>query len=163
MGTFVSAILWYMISLLEPLLWGSGASILKLCWTYVGIRYFYLLFLYLTWDYLSSLIGFTTVLAVQINWLHCVKSVRIQSFSGPYFPTLGLYTDNKNSEFSPNVGKYEPEKLRIQTLFTQCSFPYKCNIGQTCVEKIYFGNMLFLKCLVPTKTSHRFVKVCVTF
>ena len=25
--------------------------------------------------------------------LHCVKSVRIQSFSGPYFPALGLNTD----------------------------------------------------------------------
>ena len=31
---------------------------------------------------------------------HCVKSVRIRSFSGPYFPA-------------------EPEKLRIWTLFTQ--------------------------------------------
>ena len=34
---------------------------------------------------------------------YCVKSVRIWSFSGPYFPTFG------------------PEKLRIQILFTQCS------------------------------------------
>ena len=33
---------------------------------------------------------------------HCVKSVRIWSFSCPYFPAL------------------RPEKLRIRTLFTQC-------------------------------------------
>ena len=33
--------------------------------------------------------------------MHCVKSVRISSLSGP------------------NVGKYDPEKLRIRTLFTQ--------------------------------------------
>ena len=30
---------------------------------------------------------------------HCVKSVRIRSFSGPYFPV-----------FTPNAGKYGPEK-----------------------------------------------------
>ena len=41
--------------------------------------------------------------------VHCVKIVRIRSFSGPHFPA-----------FSPNAGKYGPEKLRIQTLFTQC-------------------------------------------
>ena len=34
--------------------------------------------------------------------LHCVKSVRIRSFSGPYFPALGS------------------EKLRIQALSTEC-------------------------------------------
>ena len=33
---------------------------------------------------------------------HCVKSVRIWSFSGPYFPAFG------------------PEKLGIQTVFAQC-------------------------------------------
>ena len=36
---------------------------------------------------------------------HCVESVRIRSFFGPYFPA-----------FSPNVGKYGPEKLRMRTL-----------------------------------------------
>ena len=45
----------------------------------------------------------------KILGLHCVKSARIWSFSGPYFPV-----------FSPNAGKYGPEKLRIGTLFTQC-------------------------------------------
>ena len=27
------------------------------------------------------------------NYLHCVKSIRIRSFSGPYFSTFGLNTD----------------------------------------------------------------------
>ena len=36
---------------------------------------------------------------------HCVKGVRILSFSGPYFPI-----------FSPNAGKYGPEKIRLRTL-----------------------------------------------
>ena len=48
--------------------------------------------------------------------VHCVKSVRIWSFSDPYFPVFRL---NTLSVFSPNAGKYRPEKLRIQTLFTQ--------------------------------------------
>ena len=30
---------------------------------------------------------------------HCVKSVHIRSFSGPYFPAFGLNTDQKNSEY----------------------------------------------------------------
>ena len=32
--------------------------------------------------------------------------------SGHYFPVFGLNTEN------PNAGKFEPEKLRIWTLFT---------------------------------------------
>ena len=47
---------------------------------------------------------------------HCVKSVRIWSFSGLYFPAFGL---NTVSIFSTNAGKYGPEKLRIRTLFMQ--------------------------------------------
>ena len=30
---------------------------------------------------------------------HCVKSVRIRSYSGPCFPAFGLNTDQNNSEF----------------------------------------------------------------
>ena len=57
-------------------------------------------------------------------WLHdhfhCVKSLHIPSFSGPYFPAFGLNTEYL-SAFSPNAGKYGPEKLRIRILFTQTS------------------------------------------
>ena len=30
---------------------------------------------------------------------HCVKSVHVQSYSGPYFPAFGLNTDQNNSEY----------------------------------------------------------------
>ena len=30
---------------------------------------------------------------------HCVKSVRIRSYSGPHFPAFGLNTDQNNSEY----------------------------------------------------------------
>ena len=68
----------------------------------------------------------------QINWYyvwinniwwkyHCVKSVGIRSFSGPYFPALGLNTEiyAQISVFRRNAGKYGPEKLQIRTLFAQ--------------------------------------------
>ena len=50
--------------------------------------------------------------------LHCVKSVRIPSFSGPHFPTFGLNTERYEVSivFSPNARKYRAEKLRICTL-----------------------------------------------
>ena len=30
---------------------------------------------------------------------HCVKSVRIRSYSGPYFPAFGINTDQNNFEY----------------------------------------------------------------
>ena len=64
---------------------------------------------------------------LQIRWhnslrkfpFHCVKSFRIWSFSSPYFPVFGLNMKYL-SVFSPNTGKYGPEKFRIPKLFTQC-------------------------------------------
>ena len=67
----------------------------------------------------SVIFGYVTYNAVASNLLvffkaltnldnRCVKSVHIWSFSGPYLPTFEL-----------NMGKYEPEKLQIRTLFTQ--------------------------------------------
>ena len=50
--------------------------------------------------------------------IRCVKSVHIRSSSGPYFLTFRLNTLYL-IVFSLNAGKYGPEKLRMQTLFTQ--------------------------------------------
>ena len=62
-------------------------------------------------------------------YCHCVKSVHIRSFSGPYFSAF-RYSPYL-SVFSPNAGKYGQEKLRIRILFTQwlihwqeCRFEY---------------------------------------
>ena len=53
-----------------------------------------------------------------------VKSVCIQSFSGPYFLALWVNTER----FSPNAGKCGPEKPRIRTLFMQsCLGEYLVN------------------------------------
>ena len=53
--------------------------------------------------------------------LHCVKSVLIRSFSGPYFPTFGLNTEihRVNLRFQFEYGKTRTRKLRIRALFTK--------------------------------------------
>ena len=54
---------------------------------------------------------------------HCMKSVFIRSFSGPYFTVFGLNMEIPTpSIFSPKAGKCGAEKLRIHTLFTQLEF-----------------------------------------
>ena len=35
---------------------------------------------------------------VLMSVVHCLKSVRIQSYSGPHFPAFGLNTNQNNSE-----------------------------------------------------------------
>ena len=58
-----------------------------------------------------------SVLSVLENNSHYVKRVRIWSFSGSHFPAFGLNRDTPFlSIFSPNAGKYGPEKLQIRTL-----------------------------------------------
>ena len=53
-----------------------------------------------------------------------VKSVCIQSFSGPYFPAFWVNTER----FSPNAVKCGPAKPRIRTLFMQsCLGEYLVN------------------------------------
>ena len=39
------------------------------------------------------------------RFMHCVKSVRNQSFSGPYFPAFGLNTENGKNEKKTLCGK----------------------------------------------------------
>ena len=68
---------------------------------------------------LAILTGITLIKESQIEHLHCVKSVRIRSFSGPYFPAFGLNSPYL-SVFIPNTQKYGPEKLRTRTPLTQC-------------------------------------------
>ena len=46
---------------------------------------------------------------VCLTTYHCVKSVRIRNYSGPYFLAFGLNTEDTPhlSVFIPNAGKYE--------------------------------------------------------
>ena len=54
-------------------------------------------------------------------FLHCVKSVRIWSSSGQYFPAFGMNIRIPYlSVFSLNAGKYGPGKPQIRTLILRC-------------------------------------------
>ena len=68
-----------------------------------------------------------------------MKSIRTQSFSCLYFPHsawVGRFT-LQISAFSPDAGKYGPEKLWIQTLFTQFLFSIIAQL--TTALKCYTG------------------------
>ena len=68
--------------------------------------------------YINDHAGYIQALTNLLFITNCVKSVCIRSFSGPFFPAFGLNTPYLFF-FSPNAGKYGPEKLRSRTLFTQ--------------------------------------------
>ena len=49
-----------------------------------------------------------------------MTSVRIRSFSTPYFPAFELNTESYDLSVFSLIAGYGPEKIRIRTLFTQC-------------------------------------------
>ena len=77
-------------------------------------------------------------MAIGDLWLtHCVKSVQIRSFSGPYFPAFGLNTERYAiSLYSVRMWKNtNQKKLRIWTLFTQWLI-YQFRVHETATAKI---------------------------
>ena len=66
---------------------------------------------------ICPIVYYLTCIAYEYHIYNCVNSVFVRSFSGPYFPAFGLNWDTKYlSVFTPNAGKYGPEKLRIRTV-----------------------------------------------
>ena len=102
--------------------------------------------------------------------LHCMKSVRIQSFCGPYFPAFGLNTERygeirRDTEYLPvfilNAGKYGPEKLRIRTLFTQCYLLVNAiYIWQLCLFMTYIRNQDL--CFTKYQETVAYLEFCET-
>ena len=99
----------YFLSLLFMKIHSYGPVI----WWYV-VRYLQSCFIMFNSCYLSLFKYF------KINWSFYIawKVSKYGVFSDPYFPVFGLNTKYL-SVFSPNTGKYGPEKIRIWTLFTQ--------------------------------------------
>ena len=60
---------------------------------------------------------------------HCVKSVRIRSYSGPHFPAFGMNTDQNNSKYEHFL-RSEQYTTRGQQLFFD-GFPSKFNTIKT--------------------------------
>ena len=74
---------------------------------------------------------------------HCVKSLRIQSFSGPYFHVIGLNTNQKTMDTDTfhtgfslidfgflNVQKFKINAKKIQNIHT-----YNTLITHNCLDK----------------------------
>ena len=71
--------------------------------------------------FLFSLCYYSCFCKFKVCFLHCVKSVTIRGFSGHIFlDSDWIRRDTEYvSVFRPNAGKWEPEKLQIQT-FLRC-------------------------------------------
>ena len=85
-------------------------------------------------NYLQMLVYVISIKLSNIS--HCVRSVQTRSFSGPYFPV-----------FSPNMGKYGPEKHRIWTLFTQRRCYRESPILEKFLQASWIANFCFWYCL----------------
>ena len=73
--------------------------------------------------YFDHYLSYTIRASRCFFYTHCVKSVRIQCYFLIFWHLDWIRRDTPHvSEFSPNAGKYGPEKLRIRTLFTQWQF-----------------------------------------
>ena len=69
---------------------------------------------------------------------HCVKSVRIRSYSGLYFATFGLNTER--SPYSPKCGK-----IRTRITPNTDTFHAKYSISRKAVIKICSKKSIFLR------------------
>ena len=89
--------------------------------------------------------------------VHCMKSVRIRSFSNPYFPVFGLNTDQKNSVFL--CIQSECGKIRSRITPTMDSFyavirTEKCNIikisSRNCLNALSYvkDSVFYVDCFV---------------
>ena len=50
--------------------------------------------------------------------LHCVKGVRIRSYSAPHFPTFGLNTQQLAAKLAAKFNVYGSGKERLKLLFS---------------------------------------------
>ena len=51
------------------------------------------------------------------RYQHGMRSARIRSFSGPYFPSFGLNTDQKNSKYRPFLRSANNEEADTNSIF----------------------------------------------
>ena len=77
-----------------------------------------------------------------------MKSVQIWSFYGPYFSMIGLNTEIYG--FSPNIGKYRPEKTPYLDIFHAASSLKK---NKKLSNSLRPGSKLFHSIMVDEKKS----------
>ena len=76
--------------------------------------------------------------SVRTTGLHCVKSVRIRSYSGPYFPSFGLNTERYGVSFriQSEWGKMQTRITPNTDAFHAESATGSCYIKQKTIIKI---------------------------
>ena len=76
--------------------------------------------------------------------VHCMKSVRIQSYSGPYFPAFGLNTVHIQSECGKILTRITPNTDTFYAVVESQNFGYnRTKVASTwsaLTFKIYFSN-----------------------
>ena len=76
----------------------------------------------------------SVVISLYLNaWddFHCVKSGRIRSFSGPYFPAFGLHTERyrvKNVQMRENMDQKKSEYGHFSRSVSSCSEPVSMSV-----------------------------------
>ena len=97
---------------------------------------------------------------------HCVKSIRIRSFSGQHFSHIRTeYRDllckcQQISVFSPNVGKYGPETLGKRTLFIEGSKVLSYTISTSAT----YAGISWRKCWMNyLQSSTKYLRVTLVF
>ena len=88
----------------------SGKSVMELNRVFTRQYFFFFFFFFFVFFFDNRFF----IRACLHEVLHCVKSVQIRSFSGPYFPV-----------FSPNKGKYGSEKTLYLDTFHAVLFRLK--------------------------------------
>ena len=78
---------------------------------------------------LREIRSLSVVISLYLNaWddFHCVKSGRIRSFSGPYFPAFGLHTERysvKSVQMRENMDQKKSEYGHFSRSVSSCSEP----------------------------------------
>ena len=89
-------------------------------------------FLYLTFE--KKLF---TGIANRINQheIHCVKSARVGSYSGPYFPAFGLNTYSEYGHFSRSDNHFEQQNRMSSKFQVYSLLPFCCENPFTVIFK----------------------------
>ena len=117
---------------------------------------FLILFIY-QWNSGSSnvLVHSNSNMGLQNIKAHCIKSVLIRSYSGPYFPAYELYMEYLFL-FSPNAGKYVPEYYWIPTFHAVTLFisRFFLNALPVLTSGLFYYSKLFRRCYTIFKLHH---------
>ena len=103
---------------------------------YIFSFWLYLLYIWLCY-FLVTIYWTSAIISLSVTILnvdHCLRSVRIQSFSGPYFPAFGLNTERYSlcgkirTSKNPNTDTFSGSKYYVSSEYSvhaqQCIYQF---------------------------------------